>query len=100
MSILELKVFELKEKFKYYYWTTFFLYEFVGILSIVAYASVFVDVWSVREERPYEIFENVLIYVAAWIYYCSFWSTVFHMHILFIVRKFDAFTTLTLCIKK
>lgn len=73
--------------FKYYYCTTMLLYEFIGVLSIMAYIDVLMNVWSIKEFvkalRHIE-FATVMIILCVlmnWITYCLYWRRILNSHI-------------------
>lgn len=80
---------------KRYLWTTLALYEFVALLSFVAYIDVLKDVWTLEEGGPlkidqntrFEFYQYILVYMLNWGMYCSFWICVSDAHIVIIVRN-------------
>lgn len=92
LTFLEPKGYELGRKFIYYPWATFFLYEFVGVLSVVAYADVLIRVWYNQEVRPHIIFKDglhLLAYAMSWLLYFFCWARVVGNHINIAVSKFE-----------
>lgn len=80
---------------KRYLWTTLALYEFVALLSFVAYIDVLKDVWTLEEGGPlkidqntrFEFYQYILVYMLNWAMYCSLWIGVSDAHIVIIVRN-------------
>lgn len=91
LGFLEANRYKLKRKFNYYLRITLYLYEFIQIVSVIAYVDVLVKVWSVREVRPHAMVKDnrfLFLYVMSWISYFLCSGKVSYNHVLLAVSNF------------